>query len=61
MNVTMYATFIWNWSKFALCDDVIFITSRINMHLKLRSNGPHKGENYFGCAFARNTKVYLVY
>jgi hypothetical protein len=29
-NVTMYATFMWNWSNFALYDDVIFIASCIN-------------------------------
>ncbi len=29
-NVTMYVAFMWNWSKYALCDDAIFITSCIN-------------------------------
>jgi hypothetical protein len=29
-NVTMYATFMWNWSKYALCDDAMFIASCIN-------------------------------
>jgi len=29
-NVTMYDAFMWDWSKFALCDDAIF------MHLKMR-------------------------
>jgi hypothetical protein len=33
-NVIMYATFMWNWSKFALCDDVIFIASCINHALE---------------------------
>jgi hypothetical protein len=33
-NVTMYATFMWNWSKFALCDDAIFIASCINHALE---------------------------
>jgi hypothetical protein len=26
----MYDAIIWNWSKFALCDDALFITSYIN-------------------------------
>jgi hypothetical protein len=26
----MYDTIMWNWLKFALCDDVIFIASCIN-------------------------------
>ncbi len=30
----MYATFMWNWSKFALCDNVIFIASCINHALE---------------------------
>jgi hypothetical protein len=33
-NVTMYVTFMWNWSKFALYDDVIFIASCINHALE---------------------------
>jgi hypothetical protein len=28
--VTMYNTFMWNWLKFALCDNIIFIASCIN-------------------------------
>jgi hypothetical protein len=28
--VIMYATFMWNWSKPALCDDAIFIASCIS-------------------------------
>ncbi len=33
-NDTMYVTFMWNWSKFALCDDAIFIASCINHALE---------------------------
>jgi len=33
-NVTMYAAFIWNWSKSPLCDDAIFIASCINYALE---------------------------
>jgi hypothetical protein len=29
-NVMMYDTFMWNWSEFCVCDDVIFIASCIN-------------------------------
>ncbi len=29
-NHSMYDAFIWNWSKSAVCDDVIFITYCIN-------------------------------
>jgi hypothetical protein len=29
-NVSMYDAFVWNWSKSAVCDDPIFITSCIN-------------------------------
>ncbi len=29
-NVIMYVAFMWNWLKFTLCDDAIFITSCIN-------------------------------
>jgi hypothetical protein len=29
-NVTMYVAFMWNWPKYALCDDVIFIASCMN-------------------------------
>jgi hypothetical protein len=33
-NVTMYATFMWNWLKSTLCDDAIFIASCINHALE---------------------------
>jgi hypothetical protein len=29
-NVIKYDTFMWNWSKFALSDDALFIASCIN-------------------------------
>jgi hypothetical protein len=29
-NVFMYNTFVWNWSKNAICYDTIFIASCIN-------------------------------
>jgi hypothetical protein len=29
-NVIKYDTFMWNWSKSALCDDALFIASWIN-------------------------------
>jgi hypothetical protein len=29
-NVTMYDAFMWNWLKFTLCDDALFITICIN-------------------------------
>jgi hypothetical protein len=29
-NIIKYDTFMWNWSKFALCDDALFIASWIN-------------------------------
>ncbi len=29
-NVSMNDTFVWNWSKSVICDDVIFIASCIN-------------------------------
>ncbi len=29
-NITMYDTFMWNWSKYALCDNALFIASCIN-------------------------------
>jgi hypothetical protein len=32
----MYDAFMWNWSKFALCDDAIFIASCINHALEER-------------------------
>ncbi len=28
-NVSMYDAFVWNWSKSAICDDVIFTSSCI--------------------------------
>jgi hypothetical protein len=28
-NVSMYDTFVYNWSKSVVCDDVIFIASYI--------------------------------
>jgi hypothetical protein len=28
--ITMYDAFMWKWSKFALCDDALFIVSCIN-------------------------------
>jgi hypothetical protein len=30
----MYAAFMWNWSKFAVCDDSILIASCINHALE---------------------------
>jgi len=30
----MYVAFMWNWSKFALCDDAIFIASCIDHALE---------------------------
>jgi hypothetical protein len=29
-NITMYDAFMWNWSKFALFNDALFIASCIN-------------------------------
>ncbi len=29
-NVVVYDVFMWNWSKYAICDDAIFIASYIN-------------------------------
>jgi hypothetical protein len=29
-NITMYHTFMWNWSKYALCDNAHFIASCIS-------------------------------
>jgi hypothetical protein len=29
-NVMMYDTFMWNWLRFSLCGDAIFIASCIN-------------------------------
>jgi hypothetical protein len=29
-NVIMYDAIMWNWNKFVICDDVVFIASSIN-------------------------------
>jgi len=33
-DVIMYVAFMWNWSKFALCHDTIFIASCVNYALE---------------------------
>jgi hypothetical protein len=33
-NVIVYATFMWNWLKYTLCDDAIFIASCVNHALE---------------------------
>jgi hypothetical protein len=44
-NVIMYVSFMWNWSKFALCDDVTFIASCINHALKDEIRWPTHEKN----------------
>jgi len=39
-NDTMYATFMWNWSKSTICDESIFIASCINHALEDEINWP---------------------
>jgi hypothetical protein len=36
----MYDAFLWNWSKSAIYDDVIFITSKLMMSLAIKFQRP---------------------
>jgi hypothetical protein len=61
-NVTMYVAFMWNWSKFALRHDTIFIASCVNHALEDEIQWPTPEERLkFGCTFTINIKVYWVY
>jgi hypothetical protein len=39
-NVIMYDAFLWNWSKSAICDNVIFITSKLVMSFAIKFQRP---------------------
>jgi hypothetical protein len=39
-NGIMYDAFLWDWSKSAICDDVIFISSKLVMSLAIKFQRP---------------------
>jgi hypothetical protein len=39
-NGIMYGAFLWNWSKSAICDDVMKITSKLMMSLAIKFQRP---------------------
>jgi hypothetical protein len=55
-NVTMYDTFMWNWFKITLCDDVIFIASYINEAIRDEIQWPI-AEEIIGNTINQNTLV----
>jgi hypothetical protein len=45
-NVIVYATFMWNWLKYTLCDDAIFIASCVNHALEDEIRWPTPEEKF---------------